>query len=209
MTHPTPKPPGRISLQNNRRLNSLWSLWIGALLLPTTLPAEDWPTYRHDRGRSGTSPAPVSARLTRTWLTKLTGRLTSVVIADGRLFVAETDRHTLHALDANTGKRLWSRTVGGRIDSPPTISGLRVLFGSADGQVHCLRATDGVLGWSFQAAPADRRMMAFEQLESAWPVHGSVLIKDDSVYCVAGRSNFLDGGLRFIQLDLTGKTASQ
>ncbi len=163
--------------------------------------AADWPTYRHDRGRSGTSPVPVPARLTRTWQTKLTGRLTSVVIADGRLFVAETDRHTLHALDANTGKRLWSRTVGGRIDSPPTIFGPRVLFGSADGQVHCLRATDGVLGWSFQAAPADRRMMAFEQLESAWPVHGSVLLRDGVVYAVSGRSTFLDGGLRMLRLD--------
>ena len=163
--------------------------------------AADWPTYRHDRGRSGTSPSPVSAQLTTNWQAQLTGRLTSVVVADGRLFVAETDRHTLHAIDANTGKRLWSRTVGGRIDSPPTISGPRVLFGSADGQIHCLRAADGALGWSFQAAPADRRMMAFEQLESAWPVHGSVLLRDGVVYAVSGRSTFVDGGLRMLRLD--------
>ena len=51
--------------------------------------------------------------------------------------------------------------------------------------------------------------MSFEQLESVWPVHGSVLVKDDSVYCVAGRSNFLEGGLRFIQLDLTGKLVKE
>ena len=44
-------------------------------------------------------------------------------------------------------------------------------------------------------------MMAFEQLESVWPVHGSVLVRDDVLYCVAGRSNFLDGGLRMLQLD--------
>jgi len=44
-------------------------------------------------------------------------------------------------------------------------------------------------------------MGAFDQVESVWPVHGSVLAQDGTVYCVAGRSMFLDGGLRMIQLD--------
>jgi outer membrane protein assembly factor BamB len=161
----------------------------------------DWPTYRHDRGRSGSSPQTVPAQLGPAWQSQLQGRLTSVVVADGRLFVAEIDRHTLYALDADSGKTLWSHTVGGRIDSPPTIHGPRVLFGSADGQIHCLRANDGALGWSFQAAPADRRLMAFEQLESAWPVHGSPLVRDGIVYSVSGRSTYLDGGLRLLRLD--------
>ena len=48
--------------------------------------------------------------------------------------------------------------------------------------------------------------MAWEQLESAWPVHGSVLVHDDVLYCTAGRSMFLDGGLRFLRLEpATGK----
>ena len=52
--------------------------------------------------------------------------------------------------------------------------------------------------------------MAYEQLESLWPVHGSVLIHDDVVWCVAGRSNFLDGGLRMLRLDLaSGRKLSE
>ena len=52
--------------------------------------------------------------------------------------------------------------------------------------------------------------MAYEQLESLWPVHGSVLVRDGQVYCVAGRSIFLDGGLRMIRLDLaTGQKLSE
>jgi hypothetical protein len=48
--------------------------------------------------------------------------------------------------------------------------------------------------------------MAWEQLESAWPVHGSVLVHDGVVYCTAGRSLFLDGGIRFLKLDaMTGR----
>ena len=85
------------------------------------------------------------------------------------------DQHTLHALDANSGQRLWSFTTGGRVDSPPTVDKGRVVFGSADGCVYCLRATDGALAWRFRAAPYDLRLAAFEQIESVWPVHGSVL----------------------------------
>ena len=33
------------------------------------------------------------------------------------------------------------------------------------------------------------------RVESAWPVHGSVLIENDTIYCLAGRSLFLDGGM--------------
>ena len=69
--------------------------------------------------------------------------------------------------------------------------------------VHLLgtRPDDGELAWRFRAAPIDERLMAFEQLESVWPVHGSVLVQDGVVYCVAGRSMFLDGGLRLLRLD--------
>lgn len=48
--------------------------------------------------------------------------------------------------------------------------------------------------------------MAFEQPESAWPVHGSVLVQNGVVYCTAGRSSYLDGGIWVYALDpATGK----
>ncbi|HUG18602.1 MAG TPA: PQQ-binding-like beta-propeller repeat protein, partial [Planctomycetaceae bacterium] len=163
--------------------------------------ATDWPTYRHDRSRSGFTNAEVSANLEPGWETELGGRLTSVVVANGTLYVSQIDEHTLHALDAATGERRWRFTAGGRIDSPPTVWQGRVLFGSVDGWVYCLRADDGALAWRYRAAPLDVRLTAFEQLESVWPVHGSVLVDGESVYCVAGRSNFLDGGLRWLKLN--------
>ncbi|MCB1078212.1 MAG: LamG domain-containing protein, partial [Verrucomicrobiae bacterium] len=75
------------------------------------------------------------------------------------------------------------------------------IFGAADGWVYCLRASDGELAWRFRAAPRDERLMAFEQLESVWPVHGNILIEGGVIYAVAGRSNFLDGGLHLYRLD--------
>jgi len=160
----------------------------------------EWPTYRRDAARSGATAAAVPARLGRAWERKLGGKLSSVTVAGGKLFVASVDTHTLHALDATTGAPAWTFTAGGRIDSPPTLHRGTVLFGSADGHVYCLRASDGALAWRLRAGPADQRHVAFEQVESVWPVHGSVLVQGGVAYCVAGRSMFLDGGLRLLRI---------
>jgi outer membrane protein assembly factor BamB len=169
----------------------------------------EWPTYRSDAARSGRAKAALPTSLKSAWQADLGGKLSSVVVADGKLFVASVDTHSVHALDAESGKRLWSYTTGGRVDSPPTIWKGSVLFGSADGWVYCLRASDGALAWRFRAAPVDLRMTAYEQVESVWPVSGSVLVREDpstgsgqaALYCVAGRSMFLDGGLHMLKLN--------
>jgi len=153
---------------------------------------------------------PVSADLKPAWQTRIGGKLSSPVVAEGKLLVASVDEHTVHALDAQTGEAVWCYTTGGRVDSPPTVYQGRAIFGSADGCVYCLRVADGELIWRFRAAPDDRRLVSFEQVESLWPVHGSVLVLENRVYCVAGRSMFLDGGLRMLQLDpMTGRKIAE
>ena len=161
----------------------------------------DWPTFRQDGERSGTVPADVPAELVRAWQVDFGDRLTQPVIAGGMLLVAEVDEHTVRALDAETGKEMWHYTAGGRVDSPPSVYGGRVLFGCADGWVYCLSATDGELAWRFRAAPRHRYVMAFGRVESAWPLHGSVLVQNGLVYVAAGRSSFLDGGIYLYALD--------
>ena len=170
----------------------------------------DWPTYRHDVARSGFSDQKLSDDLGISWKADLGGRLSALTIAAGKVFVSQIDAHTVHALSRADGERLWAFTAGARVDSPPTFWSGRVLFGCTDGNVYCLRASDGELVWRFRAAPADRRTMVFEQLESLWPVHGSVLVEDGVVSFVAGRSAFLDGGMHFYRLDAaTGKVLVQ
>ncbi|MHC4521313.1 MAG: outer membrane protein assembly factor BamB family protein, partial [Planctomycetota bacterium] len=161
----------------------------------------DWPTYRHDAARSGTSKAGVAAHVDVTWRTKLGRTLTAPVAAAGKVFVADSDAHTLHALDMTDGRALWQFTANGRIDSPPTVYRGTALVGSKDGWVYCLRASDGELVWRFLAAPHDRRIASFDQLESTWPVHGSVLVEDGIAYFTAGRSTYLDGGIRVYGLE--------
>jgi len=167
--------------------------------------SKDWPMYRRDGQRSGSTKTPVPAQLDKQWEIELNGRVSQPVVVANRLWVAERDAHRIRCLDAAGGKAIWSFTANGRIDSAPTVADGMVLFGCRDGAVYCLRAGDGALAWRFQAAP-DRKIMSYGQIESVWPVHGSVLVQEGVVYFAAGRSSFLDGGILVYGLDAkTGK----
>ena len=169
-------------------------------------PADEWPAFRHDNARSCFSRTTLSARLKTLWSTKIGDNLSAITVAGGTLLVADKDAHVLHALDAASGRRAWKYIADSRIDSPPAIAPGRVLFGSRDGHLYCLNAANGKLAWRYRVAPAERYLLAREQFESVWPVHGSPLVIGQRVYCVAGRSAFLDGGLRLVCLDVkTGK----
>jgi len=168
----------------------------------------DWPTYRYDPLRSGVAGTNLPKSLKPAWQADVGGRLTQPVIAGGTAVVASTDAGRVIALDAATGAVRWSYAAGGRVDSPPTLHAGCALFGSADGYVTCLRLSDGQLAWRFLAAPADLRTVALDQVESLWPVHGSVLVLPGGgedgkavAYCAAGRSTWLDGGIHLYALD--------
>lgn len=168
----------------------------------------DWPTYRHDPERSGTVQTKVlhktpygAAELKTVWRAAINGRISAPVIADGKVLVSSIDTYRIICLDAEDGEELWNYTTGGRVDSPPTVYGGLVLFGCADGYVYCLRLYDGKLVWRFMAAPQKVNIVACDRVESLWPVHGSVLVKNGVVYAAAGRSSYLDDGLVVYGLD--------
>jgi len=166
----------------------------------------DWPTYRHDAARSGATSEPLSPNLSPHWGRPLPGPLTAVVVAEGRLYVAQREAHTVHALSAQDGSPLWHYTAGGRVDSPPTIHEGMVYFGSADGWMYCLRAEDGALAWRFRVAPESRQIVSYGQLESVWPVPGNVLVASRQegppvAYASAGRSSYVDGGVYLCGVD--------
>ena len=169
----------------------------------------EWPTYRHDALRSGSTVADVPARLGGAWQADVGGRLSAPVVAGGIAVVSSVDEHRVVALDVQSGKVRWAFTTGGRVDSPPTLYRGLALFGCADGWVYCLRASDGEEVWRFRAAPEERRTVALDRVESVWPVHGSVLVQDGVAYVAAGRSSYLDEGIFLYGLDpQTGKVLS-
>jgi outer membrane protein assembly factor BamB len=188
--------------------------------------AADWPTYRGDRWRSGTSITAGPSKLESQWSVKLQpepladgpiafdwrenpfvkGPVSAPTVANGRVFVARSDAHEVIAMNAADGKRLWSFTARGRVDLPPTIHRGLALFGCHAGFVYAVRADTGKLAWELRAAPVDERIVAYGQVESPWPVPGAVLVKNKTAYFVAGRQQLADGGVLIFAVDpLTGK----
>ena len=158
------------------------------------LSVSAWPQYRRDAMRSGHvdfSPATGDR-----WKVQLPGKLTAPV-SDGTALYLGCDDQVV-ALSCADGHTLWR--APGRIDSPPTLYKGLLLFGTRDGWVHCLRAGDGRLAWQFRAAPAERFILDDNRLESVWPLHGSLMLFKGRIYATAGRSSFLDGGLRIYAL---------
>jgi len=167
--------------------------------------AADWPTYRHDIARSGSVQTDVPTRLTQLWRKKLGTGPRSPVCVGGRLFVPCYDREGVICVDTKTGETIWEFSAGGAVDSPPTIHRGLAIFGARDGYVYAVTTAEGELVWRFRAAPVDSLVMDEGRLSSAWPVHGSVLVVDDTAYFAAGRSSFVDGGIRVYGIDaLTG-----
>jgi len=169
-----------------------------------------WPAYRHDGQRgaffSGRLPDdPVEIWKTTIelqaedrdgeWVLHFGRPLTAPVVADGIVALAEPQTHQVIALDNSSGREKWRFTAGGRVTTPPTLYRGLALFGAHDGYVYALRSEDGVLVWRRRTAPSDRRIIAYGQLESTWPVAGSILVHKERALAVAGRATDEGGGL--------------
>lgn len=173
----------------------------------------EWPCYRHDAWRSGSTPAGVASGLEQRWKVSVgswpdgpvardwrenafaRGPVTPPVCARGLVYVAVIDAHQVVALDLATGQKRWAFTANGRIDTPPTVHRGLCLFGTRTGYVYAVDARDGRLRWRLRAAPVDERIVAYGQVESPWPVPGSVLVTDGAAYFAAGRQPLADGGI--------------
>ena len=177
------------------RPNMIW-----APPVPNADP-DEWPTYRHDITRSGAASTNVPADLATKWTASLGGKLSGVVVAQNKLLVSAVDQQIVHCLDAANGNELWKFFAAGPVDSPPTICRSMAIFGCRNGYVYAVRLSDGALVWRFRAAPVDRRTVVRDRLESVWPVHGSVLVVNGTVYFAAGYTSYLDGGIRIYGLD--------
>lgn len=187
----------------------------------------DWPTYRGDRWRSGSSGGDGPSRVKVKWSVTLPaggdpapgpvlhdwrenpfvkGPVSAPTVADGKVFVSVPDSHEVVALQAASGVVQWRFTAHGRVDLPPTIHRGLALFGCHAGFVYALRTDNGQLVWQFRAAPDDEQIVAYGQLESPWPVPGSVLVWNGTAYFVAGRQPLADGGMFVFAVNaLTGE----
>lgn len=230
-------PEGGQAERVNRPVDQLeFPLEVGAGKVDADAPSPkltDWPLYRHDRWRSGSTKAEGPVELKTVWSVKLAteadrapfggepggavlhdwrenpvikGPVSAPTIANGLVYVTRPNAHEVIAVDVASSKTRWRFTADGRVDTPPAIYKGLALFGSSSGSVYALRADTGELVWRLQAAPTNERIVAYGQVESPWPVPGAVLVIGDVAYFAAGRQPLADGGVLVFAVDpLTGR----
>ena len=173
----------------------------GMKIAAPELTVEDWPIFRHDELRSAATPVVLDEEPSRIWESDLEEPVAAPTLGWGKVFLAGLRTHTVTALGAETGQPLWTFRADNRVDTPPTLWQGKAFFGTAGGYVYCLRANDGALVWRFDANPAHESIVVHGNVESPWPIHGSVIVSNEAVYFAAGRSSYVDGGLRLYALD--------
>jgi outer membrane protein assembly factor BamB len=184
------------------------TLLLAAVLLAVSAAAEDWPTFMHDRARSGVSGEALKFPLNELWsytppaepgrawpnpqpgyneLPKLAfDDATHVAMAGDTVFFGSSVDNGIHAVDARTGAKRWTFFTEGPVRLAPTVSEGRVYAGSDDGLVYCLDAKDGRLVWSARPGPGTTRILGAGRMSSLWPIRTGVLVDAGVAYCGTG-----------------------
>ncbi len=159
----------------------------------------DWPMWRHDSGRTASSSEVLPDKLEVRWTRELPApspayRDTRLgfdmgyepIILGKRVFVASNRDDSVTAFDTDTGEELWKFFTNGPVRFAPVAGEGRVIFGSDDGCVYCVKASDGTLVWKLRAVPSERVVLGNSRLISVWPVRGGPVLQGDRVYFAAG-----------------------
>jgi outer membrane protein assembly factor BamB len=187
-------------------------LLLSLLLLSSTARAEDWPTYRHDNSRTGSTSEQLFAPLVLQWVYTspyrprpawsgpaerpregftLLHRVNfddafQVAVVDNVVYFGSSLDNKVYALDASTGEEHWSFFTGGPVRLAPTVWKDKVLFGSDDGCVYCLKAADGELLWKKRGGPNGEKLLGSGKMISRWPIRTGVLVDEGVAYFGAG-----------------------
>jgi len=185
-----------------------------AVTLATSAIAADWPQWRgpqrddvsHETGLLKQWPEAGPKRL---WLFEKAGAgYAGFSIANGQLFTmgVRDGNEVLLALDANSGKELWTAPIGDVLgnkwgDGPrgtPTVDGDRVYALGGQGTLICAQAKDGKVLWK-------RTMQELGGKVPGWGYTESVLVDGNRVVCTPGGEKGTMAALD----KMTGKTLWQ
>jgi outer membrane protein assembly factor BamB len=167
----------------------------------TKASAKDWTHYRKDAWRLAGSTAKIEGQLESSWSKSFASSASSPIIVGKVAYMSIVNRNKIVALDCAKGTEIWSYMLDGLVDTPPTYYEGKLLFGDRNGWVTCLEAQSGKLAWRYRVAPSNRQVMIKGNLESPWPIHGSIVVYNERAYILAGRSTFLDGGMFLNSID--------
>ena len=161
----------------------------------------DWLQYRADAERTGYTPHKLPTNLTLSWKLQqkppspawegVHTRMTfdyayQPVISGNTLFYGSSTDCKVYALDARTGRALWSFFTGAPVCFAPAVWRDRIFVVSDDGFLYCFSAKSGDVLWKRRGGPDESLILGNDRMISRWPVRGGVVIKDDILYIGAG-----------------------
>lgn len=92
----------------------------------------------------------------------------SPTCADHRVYAVLLERTKGSAgrvvsVSANSGRTIWSRPLPSRTESSPLLIGNRLYFGSENGTIYNLRASDGAVRWTYNSGAAVKGALAADR----------------------------------------------
>ncbi|MCA8982433.1 MAG: PQQ-binding-like beta-propeller repeat protein [Planctomycetaceae bacterium] len=192
-------------------LGAAWLL-AGLILGNAPVLGSDWPMYRGNLERTGSTNESIATPLKPHWIYNAPGapRLSwssaegrviegklighrvkyddaihPVVVGEHVYFGSSVD-HQMHCRNLRTGELIWSYFADGPIRLAPQVTNGHVYFGSDDGYAYCLNAENGTLVWKVRGGPADEWLLARGEMISRWPIRTGVLVDAGVAYFGAG-----------------------
>ncbi len=174
------------------------------------LIAEDWPTYRHDLGRTGASEESLTEQLHLQWshsfpklIPSWLGEFQNLkfdsnyepIVLGKTLFFGSSDDDAITAINIDSGKIRWRYYANGPIRLAPVGWENKIYFGADDGLFYCLDANSGKLIWKFDTALSNRKVFIEGRLSALSPVRGGPVLVDGKVHFTASLWPFENSAL--------------
>ncbi len=138
---------------------------------------------RGERLASPPRPGPGGTEVAPLWATDVKSPVwAGVTFADGLVY-AGTDGGVLHALEASTGRTLWTFAAGGALRSPATVAGDTVYVPADDGVLYALGARSGKERWRQRVNSSPVVRLPFDDPKSRYDRAGSgVVVAGEILY---------------------------
>lgn len=178
-----------------------WRLCFLVLLTSSTACADNWPQWggpQRDlvwREAGIVEKFSTDGMLPRKWSTPIAAGYSGPAVADGKVFITdriqETETERVHCLSAETGDILWTHSYRVRytINYPagpratPTVDDERVYTVGAEGNLFCLKVTDGTVIWSKEFK------RDFGTNMPTWGMAGAPLVDGEQLIVLVGGKN--------------------